>query len=102
MQQVQRGRSVQSFFLLFFCLNGTFYSNKNIKMTPQRKQNCAVTILNQRENPKKVKEAKEHEETPPRADALGVKGNVSWFFLVFAFGGLSKQFGHAHFVVFSF
>lgn len=46
MQQVQRGRNAQSLFLLLFCLNGTFYSNENIKVTPQRMQNCAVEILN--------------------------------------------------------
>lgn len=39
---------------------------------------------------------------PSGGDAPGVKGNVSWIFLGFAFGGLSKQFGRAHFVVFSF
>lgn len=46
MQQVRRGRNIQSLFLLLFCLNETFYSNESIKVTPQRTQNCAVEILN--------------------------------------------------------
>lgn len=42
MQQVRRGRILQSLCLSLFRLNGTFNSNENIKTTPQRKQSDAV------------------------------------------------------------
>lgn len=108
-QQVGRGRNVQSLFLLLFCLNLRFYANENIKMTLQRKQDQAAKMMKPACRPSMTPCLQGSEAWSQRTQRNssegrrpGVNENLCWIFLAFAFGGLSKQFGRAHVVVFCF